>query len=223
MYRNFLIFAFIVFSASLSAVDMPKAMEEAIREIYKRGESLPFKMKVPEGFVLMPLKRDGEWGLIEWSAYGEESTIRDLWEQIDKDSDCTLKPRTGIIRMRLSEFAQKNEKEFAESDQEMIQNVKLTGAKDVQIRSLHWGPYPLKVIKATLPNGKPLAMGWIGLNAGGETILIHYMFPDNQTSYVKDLEIWEIFLTESTGIPPKEFFEKMDKMVEDLRPLSVSQ
>jgi hypothetical protein len=217
MYRYILIVALVVFSTPLCGEEMPKAMEEAIREIYKRGESLPFKMKVPEGFVLMPLKRDGEWGLMEWSAYGEESTIVDLWEQIDKDPECTLKPRTGIIRMRLSDFAQKNEKEFSESDQEMIQNVKVTGAKDIQIRSLQWGPYPLKVIKATLPNGKPLAMGWIGLNAGGETILIHYMFPDNQNSYVKDLEIWEKFLTESTGIPPKEFMEKMDKMFEDLR------
>lgn len=217
-----ILWALVVCTGGLSAFELPKEVDEHVREVFKKGEFLPFKMKVPEGFVLMPLKRDGELGLKEWCAYGEESVIEDLWEQIAKNPQCVMKPRKGLFRMRLSEFVQKNEKEFSKTDKEIIQNVKLMGAQEVNLRTLNWGPYPLKVVQARLSNGRLLAMGWIGLNSGGYTIVVNYMFPENQKSYTKDIEIWEQFLTQTTAVPLEEHFEELFQRIKDRHSVSQS-
>lgn len=206
----------LLITSSLSAAQNPKINETKMKEMYKRGEFSPFKMKLPEGYIIMPLGRNGVWGLAEWQVIGEESTIMDLWKQSDKDPEATLNPLTGVIRMRLCEVSQKNENELNLDDEEIISAIKFMGGTNIRFRSLKWGACPVKVVEAMLPN-HPLVMGWVGLNTGGETVLIHYVFPQNRTSYDKDLQIWEEFLNGSTCIPPKELFEKINKLGESLK------
>lgn len=214
--RFFILCLGLLITSTLTAAQKPKLQEEKMKEMYKQGEFLPFKMKLPEGYVVMPLSRNGEWGLVSWQAVGEERTILDLWRQSDKNPKCTLNPLTGVIRMRFSDVVQKNENEFKLDDDEIIGGIKQMGGKNITIRSLKWGEYPVKVVQATLPN-HPLAMGWIGLNTGGETVLINYLFPQNRPSYEKELKIWEDFINNTTSISQKELFDKMDKLAETMK------
>lgn len=206
----------LLITSLLGAAQNPKINESKMKEMYKRGEFSPFKMKLPEGYVIMPLARNGEWGLTDWQAIGEERTIEDLWRQTDKNPKATLNPLTGIIRMRFSDVTQKNETEFNLNDDEITNGIKQMNGKNITIRSLKWGEYPVKVVTATLPN-HPLAMGWIGLNAGGQTVLVNYLFPQNRPSYDKDLQIWEDFINNTTVIPPNELFDNINKLSDKIK------
>ena len=166
-----------------------KLLGEEIANDYDPLEFLPFKMAIPEHFVLHQIEGS------DWLLLGEKNVLKDLDNQFVKNPEATIFPLAGIIRMKLSCNSAQAEI-FSGNDDEIKEQMKKMGGTKLCIRELAWGEYPLKIVEATI-KGAPFCMGWIGLNCGGAVMCINYMFPQDKKSYRHDFAIWDRFLNET--------------------------
>lgn len=180
-----------------------KLLGEEIANGHDPLEFLPFKVAIPEHFILHQIEGN------DWLLLGEKNALKDLENQFVKNPDATISPLSGIIRMKLSCNTAQTEV-FSGSDDGIKEQIKKMGGTKLCIRELAWGEYPLKIVEATI-KGAPFRMGWIGLNCGGPVLCINYMFPQGKKSYQRDLAIWDRFLNETKERPQEEleaFYER---------------
>lgn len=188
--------------------------EAALEEWAKKGEWLPFKLKVPDRFVYMSLVPGGNPGLESWCGVGEEEAIRDLWEQVSRNRMSEMAPKTGLIRLRFSYEVVQAGAGFDTSCRGALEKqFKQMGGKNLNFKTARWGSYPLLILEADF-NQTPLRMAWVGLNEpSGLTVLVQYMFSKDKVSYEEDLVIWEEMIAGTEEVSKQELMEKMNRLV----------
>lgn len=182
-----------------------------------RGDWLPFKMAIPEHYVVLPATRDKDIGLDPGFFCGERSTIKDLWQQLEKEPAAELHPNSACFYVTWSwEVAQRGPDSFSVSDQELRSALEKKGASSIQICNLRWNEYPVKSIEIEFPPHTHTFTAWIGLNTGGEAIRVQYSCPENSSLFDEECAIWNHFLHKSTGLSREEYF---NRVMSEIKPL----
>ena len=181
-----------------------------------RGDWLPVKMTFPEHYVVLPADRNKEIGLDPGFFCGERSTIKDLWQQYEKDPKANLKPISGFFYVSWSwDIAQKDSKTFSISDQEIRSMLEKQGATSVNICNLYWNDFPVKSVEAELSHSHAF-IAWIGLNTGGEAIKIQYFCPEHTSLFAEECAVWNQFLHKSTGLSYDEYSNCVKRELESM-------
>lgn len=92
-------------------------------------------------------------------------------------------------------------------DEENLKDLEKEGYKDLKIRKLSWGPYPVLALDAVNPEGKMQNLAWVGLNSpDGMVLLFGLLYPDQENRpTAAEYGTWNTFLTTSKGLPERQF------------------
>lgn len=171
---------------------------------------LPYKIAIPEHYVMRPIGRDKNIGLSDGFLYGDLATIEDLWQQVEKNSDRSINPISGCFIGTLSfDVAQKDASSFSKSDNEIYSELRSKGASSIKIKNLYWNQFPVKALEFQDSKDRPGFIAWIGMNTGGEAMKIYYMCPKDSASLDEERKIWHFFIHKSSGNSNEEILKKM--------------
>lgn len=152
---------------------------------------------IPDNFVAM--SRSGILDPYDWIYWGPKEVI----EAHFKDHDSLSQ---GIIRIKLSaNVMQTGPHEFdGETLQESIRSLKKELGRNVTARDYNWGNYPVRAMKAKLPE-QTFLIAWIGLNdPSGWTLMANMIYPPKGKLKAKDLALWKNFLEKTTQLPERD-------------------
>jgi hypothetical protein len=207
----FFVFYTFMIQAHKAPPGCPDQMQKA-EQWLETGSWLPFRPALPSDFVLRSLHSEA-FGLSEGVVWSTKECIEDLRRHLQEDPNF-VSPLTGALSASFSwNIQQLESNEWSESEQNMMREAKAAGLTGMKFESLKWGEYPIKAFTGRLPDGKPLAMAYMGLNQAGPTILFRYWFPANQSSYEKDWAIWKHFLYNTVGVPVEEVMKQMESVI----------
>lgn len=177
------------------------------------GSWLPFKLAFPENYVVLPADRNKELGLEPGFFCGERSTIKDLWQQYEKNPDGAIKPLSGTFLVSWSRsVVQRKSNTFSTSNEEIREMLQKQGATSMNICDLYWNEFPVKAVEATLASGSHIFTAWVGLNANGETIKIRYFCPKDKALFKEESAIWNHFINNTTALSRDEYFRRIENI-----------
>lgn len=202
------------FVLSLAHLQAESDVDKTLRFLPDMVRPLAVKLAIPDDFVVGPapviLPRDKQvalpLNLASGVLWGTAETIRQINEQPEAKKPLISR---GAFRVKMTpNIIQIEPKKFSFGDDESLKaDLEKNGAKDIEIKRVMWGEYPVVAATFKLKDSTPQAICWIGVNNNGFTLFISYVFPPNKSSYADDFVVWNTFINNSSLLPPREFLK----------------
>lgn len=157
-------------------------------------DALPVKLVLPNDFVPKPLAPGMERITIWGVAATLDRLAADPRHNVGKiDSPVfVVQLSTSVAQTGASQFNNEDPAQFA-----------AIGLKDVKMKKLAWGPYPVLVIAGSRPDGSPFSVAWVGMNRPeGWTIFLDYRCPHGAGHPSQgEQKIWDDLLNKTYLLP----------------------
>jgi len=151
-------------------------------------------LALPKTFTVVSFSPDDEWNMTDGVIWADKETAAPYEKGRKKKMD-DLKAPLFYVRLS-SSIAQIGKTNQFTHEKEMEQGLAKSGIKNVKLRKLAWGDYPLLELTGTRPDGSVVRIVWVGLNTpGGWTLMIDYRLPIGEGHPSKEeLAIWNDFI-----------------------------
>lgn len=145
---------------------------------------------IPDDFIGELHSEKGD--LHEGIYWGQKGVIKNFKDE--KAVECC------IIKARMStSVKQKGKTNEFEMDPQMAHEWRKLGGRELRIRKLNWGPFPVLCAECVSLGGTHYYMAWVGLNEpDGKTLMFTLLAPDRKNIPTSlELAIWYHFLHNS--------------------------
>lgn len=170
-------------------------------------DPLAVEPALPADFVMNCMDKGS--GLFQGILWARKNDVGDILKSSDKVSHVFIVVSYSRNIFQIGPFAFSGEKEFE------IELFK-AGFKDVVIKKLSWGSYPVLAMEAVnAKTGRKSYSAWVGLNSKsvsgdglGSVLVFNFFYPDeeNEPTGVA-LAVWEHFLQETKQLPETPFLQ----------------
>jgi hypothetical protein len=157
-------------------------------------------LALPADFTCVSYSPKGDWNMHDGVIWSDPATARAFERRRQKDLSRIDKP---LIYARLSaEVAHKPGTDTFTNEQ-IDQQMRAIGFRDVNKQKLRWGPYPVLAVTGTRPDGTPFYAAWVGTNTPeGWTIMLDYRVPRGAGHpTAAESDIWNRLMRETTASP----------------------
>jgi len=173
---------------------------------------LTVDLAIPDNFVVKnKINSDSKPNLYDGVIWGSEDAVQAALEIKDEQIFDKLKDIVFSVRIS-SNVAQISENSFTGEDT-IESDLMSIGAKDIKIRKLSWGQFPVLAVSGTC-DGRPARFAWVGLNYASNALVIIEYFPSNPKTHEKGIKTWDNLMNHTVEMSKSDIMKAMGYQME---------